>query len=158
MPLLRRAAIVAGTAALLGAAGSALGAQALAAPSAPVAGAAVVAVATGSATDGPLAVRTLPRGTVLQAADVRGDATGVVGFETQRVVTAGEPLRAPAIAPVAVVRAGEAVTVRVAYEGVVVTRSGIALGNARTGQPVRVRLGQHSLSGTAVASGVVQLP
>jgi len=159
---LRRVALAAVTAGLLAAPTSLLGAQArpvpqaLQAPRAPQA--AIASALGGLAATGPIALRTLPRGTVLQGSDVGGDATGIVGFETQRVVVAGEPLRSPAIAPAAVVHAGDTVTARVEHDGVIVTRSGIALGTARLGQPVRVRLGQHSLSGIAVASGVVLLP
>lgn len=145
MSLVRRLAIVAGTAGLLAALASSLRGQT---PRGPQADSASV----------PVAARALPRGTVLQSADVQGDATSVLGFETQRVVAAGEALRAPAIAPAAAVRAGDVVTVRVEQGGITVTRDGTALSSARAGQPVRVRIGQHSLSGIAVASGVVRLP
>ena len=145
MSIVRRIALLAGTAGLLAALASTLAAQA---PNeAPAAG-----------PPGPVAARTMPRGTVLRAADVAGDASGVLGLETQRVVTAGEALRAPAIAPAAVVHSGDSVTVRVEHDGIVVSRLGVALGTARSGQPVRVRLGQHSLSGVAAAPGVVRLP
>ncbi|MDQ8153265.1 MAG: flagellar basal body P-ring formation chaperone FlgA [Gemmatimonadota bacterium] len=152
MTMLRRLALLAGSAGLLAALASSLAAQAPALPSAPEGMASVAATST------PLALRALPRGTVLQAGDVSGDAALVIGYETQRVVAAGEPLRAPAIAPAAAVRSGDAVTVRVEMNGITVTRLGIALGNARAGAPVRVRIGQHSLSGVAVAPGVVRLP
>jgi flagella basal body P-ring formation protein FlgA len=106
-----------------------------------------------------VALRALPRGAVLQPADVGGaDAASVVGFETQRVIAAGEALRAPAIAPAAAVRAGDSVTVRVETGGVAVSRMALALATARIGQPVRVRLGLHSLSGIVTAPGVVRLP
>jgi flagellar basal body P-ring formation protein FlgA len=144
VPTFRRLAIFIGAAGLLVALAAALPAQAPQTTAAPV-----VAVA----------LRTLPRGTVLQPADVGGDAAeSVLGFETQRVITAGETLRAPAIAPAAVVRSGDSVSVRVEVGGITVSRPGIALGTARLGQPVRVRFGQHSLSGIAAAPGVVRLP
>jgi len=144
MTIVRRLALFVGAAGLLAAAAATLRAQ-----DAPGAAGTSVAVA----------LRAMPRGTVLQAADVGGDAAvSVLGFETQRVIAAGEPLRAPAIAPAAAVRSGDAVTVRVETNGITVTREGISLGTARIGQPVRVRLGQHSLSGIAVAPGVVRLP
>lgn len=149
MSFVRRVAIIAGTAGLLAALASSLSAQTPAAPQ---------AVQDLPAASTPLAVRTMPRGTVLQASDVNGDPATVLGYETQRVIAAGEPLRAPAIAPAAVVHSGDAITVRVEMGGVIVTRPGVALGTARTGQPVRVRFGQHSLSGVAVAPGVVRLP
>ncbi len=108
---------------------------------------------------GAVALRALPRGTVLQVADVGGEAfESVLGYETQRVIAAGELLRAPAIAPAAIVRSGDSVSVRVELAGVSASRRGLALGTARLGQPVRVRLGQHSLSGIATAPGVVLLP
>jgi flagella basal body P-ring formation protein FlgA len=153
MTLLRRLALLAGSAGLLAALASSLAAQTVA-PS----GQAGLAGSGQGLASVPLALRAMPRGTVLQAGDVSGDATLVIGYETQRVVAAGEPLRAPAIAPAAVVRAGDAVTVRVEMSGITVTRPGIALGAARAGAPVRVRIGQHSLSGVAVAPGVVRLP
>ncbi len=146
MTLFRRVAIVAGTAGLLAALASTLKAQTVQGPH------------ELASAGGPVALRMMPRGTVLQAADVGGDAASVLGFETQRVISAGETLRAPAIAPAAIVRTGDAITVRVEMDGITVTRAGIALGTARIGAPVRVRLGQHSLSGTAVAPGVVRLP
>lgn len=147
MTSLRRLAIAAGTAGLLAAVASSLSAQA------------PLAAQETAASGGAVALRLLPRGTVLQASDVGGDdAASVLGFETQRVVAAGELLRPPAIAPAAIVRSGESVTVRVDKDGITVTRAGIALGNARIGQPVRVRIGQHSLSGIAAAPGVVRLP
>ena len=144
---LRRLAIVAGSAGLLAALASSVHAQA------------PQGLQESAAVAGAVATRTLPRGTILQASDVTGDAAAsVLGFETQRVITAGESLRAPAIAPAAAIRAGETVTVRVEMSGIIVTRPGVALGTARVGQPVRVRLGQHSLSGIADAPGVVRLP
>jgi flagella basal body P-ring formation protein FlgA len=140
MPALRRLALLIGAVGLLAAAAS------LHAQDAP-------------ASASPVALRALARGTVLQPADVGGEAAAsVLGFETQRVIAAGEALRAPAIAPAAAVRAGELVTVRVEVDGITVTRSGTALNSGRVGQTVRVRLGQHSLSGTATAPGVVRLP
>ena len=145
MTFVRRFAILAGSAGLLAALASSLWGQTPRGPQA-------------DSTSTPVAARALARGVVLQSSDVNGDASSVLGFETQRVITAGEPLRAPAIAPAASVRAGDAVTVRVEMGGVVVTRPGTALSAARAGQPVRVRIGQHSLSGIAVAPGVVRLP
>lgn len=141
---LRRVALGVGIAGLLVALAAALQAQAPhAAP----------------ASDGAVALRALPRGTVLQAADVGGAGfERVLGFETQRVIALGETLRAPAIAPAAIVRSGDSVSVRADVGGVSASRRGIALGTARLGQPVRVRLGQHSVSGIATAPGVVRLP
>ncbi len=147
MTLVRRVALLTGTAGLMAAAAASLHAQAPGnAPAAPVA-------------SGAVALRAMPRGTLLQATDVGGDAAAsVFGYETQRVIAAGELLRAPAIAPPAAVRAGESITVRVETNGITVTREGTALGTARVGQQVRVRIGQHSLSGIAAALGVVRLP
>lgn len=137
---LRRIAMGVGVAGLLVALAAALQAQAPAA-------------------EGAVALRALPRGTVLQAADVGGAGVErVLGFETQRVIAVGEALRAPAIAPAAIVRSGDSVSVRADVAGVSASRRGIALGTARLGQPVRVRFGQHSLSGIATAPGVVRLP
>lgn len=153
--MLRRIALMVGVAGLLAAAAASLSAQAPQAPNGPQANGEALAP---QALSGPIALRTMPRGTVLQATDVGGDASAVLGLETQRLITAGELLRAPAVAPAAVVRSGEAVTVRVEKDGIIVTRQGIALGMARIGQPVRVRVGPHSLSGIAVAAGVVRLP
>lgn len=147
MSAVRRLALITGVAGLLAAAAATVRAQAP-----------LTAQDTPSAS-GAVALRAMPRGTVLQAADVGGEsAASVVGYETQRVIAAGEVLRAPAIAPAAAVRAGESVTVRVESNGITVTRLGTALSTGRVGQPVRVRLGQHSLSGIAAAPGVVRLP
>lgn len=143
MDALRRFAILVGIAGLLVAFAASLQAQ---------------APQGGQAPGVAVALRTLPRGTVLQAADVGGDASSVLGFETQRIVSAGEPLRVPTIAPAAVVRSGDSVSVRVEMNGISVSRPGIALGTARVGQSVRVRFGLYSLSGIAAAPGVVRLP
>jgi flagella basal body P-ring formation protein FlgA len=150
MLALRRIAELVGAAGLLVALTASLQAQApqFAAPQ-----------ATPQPISGAVALRLLPRGTVLQAADVGGDSSAsVLGYETQRIIAVGETLRAPAIAPAAIVRSGDAVSVRVDVDGISVSRRGIALGNARLGQPVRVRFGLHSLSGIATAPGVVRLP
>jgi flagella basal body P-ring formation protein FlgA len=155
---LRRIAIVVGAAGLLAALAASLGAQqastTVASNTPPLALAAPAIMQSG-----PVALRTIARGTILQAEDVGGEgAAAVLGFEAQRLITAGELLRAPAIAPAPVVRAGDSITIRVEMGGVIVTRPGTALGNARPGQPVRVRIGQSSLSGIAAAPGVVRLP
>lgn len=144
MPSFRRFAILVSAAGLLVALAASLPAQTPQGPQTPA-----LAVA----------LRAIPRGAVLQAEDVGGDAAAsVLGLQAQRMIAAGEVLRTPAIAPAAVVRSGDSVSVRVEVDGVAVSRPGIALGTARAGQPVRVRLGQYSLSGIAIAPGVVRLP
>jgi flagella basal body P-ring formation protein FlgA len=112
----------------------------------------------------PLASRDLGRGHVLAASDIRADALAapdpqVVGWITRRVIRAGEPLRAPAIAPPPLVRAGTPVTVQFVAAGVTVAREGTALMTGAFGDHVHVRLDeQRSLNGVVAGPSTVRIP
>ncbi len=103
-----------------------------------------------------VAARDLPRNHVLLAADLEivSDSAGRMrgttavaampeaGWITRRVVRAGEPLRTPAVAPPPAVTVGDTVTVVwTMSDGIRVTRAGVALGSAMSGEPVLVRIG-----------------
>lgn len=125
-----------------------------------------------------VAARDLPRGHVLTAADIRQggarpeprDARNatLVGWTTRRVITAGQPLREPAVAPPAAASAitpGQRVAVLFREAGIELRLAGVAAGAAPLGARVKVRVDPTSragqprrLEGTVVAPGVVQLP
>ena len=127
-------------------------------------GAIMAATATSHATaDAPRAARALARGTVLAIADMVSDGAAspvspatvpaIVGWETRRMVKAGEPLRAPAIAPPTLVFANTVVQVVASVDGVKVSRPGTALGAGALGETVRIRLDPHRTI-TAIVAGV----
>ncbi len=121
----------------------------------------------------PVAARALPRGHVLAAEDIapapqsppgsgsRSPVRGLVGWTTRRMVAAGEPLRAPAVAPPDAVRAGQPVAVVYRDAGLELRLAGTAAASAPVGQRVAVRV-EHGgrtrrLEGTVVAAGVVAI-
>jgi flagella basal body P-ring formation protein FlgA len=110
----------------------------------------------------PVAARALDRGVALTRDDIAADALPpvaadrITGWVTQRVVRAGEPLRAPAIAPAALVVAGTPVTVEAVTDGVRLTRAGTAMTAGALGATVRVRLDARR-SVLAVVTGPSQL-
>ncbi|MBA4070819.1 MAG: flagella basal body P-ring formation protein FlgA [Gemmatimonas sp.] len=112
----------------------------------------------------PQATRDLGRGHVLAASDIRADAPDpqgpqLVGWITRRVVRAGEPLRAPAIAPAPLVRAGTPVTVQFVTAGLTVAREGTALTTGAFGDRVHIRLDEHrSLDGVVAGPSMVRIP
>jgi flagella basal body P-ring formation protein FlgA len=138
-------------------AGTALGAQS---PRARTASAAYVAA------------RALPRGHVLAADDMSASApasaaapatapavpSAPVGWTTRRVIAAGEPLRAPAIAPPAAIRGGQPVDVVYADGMITLRLKGTAMNAAALGERVTVRLdARRRVEGVAAAPGTVQL-
>ena len=110
----------------------------------------------------------LARGVALAAADIdtvvtaaparagAASARAAAGWITRRGVRAGEPLRAPAVVPPPLVASGSPVTVVWDHAGVRVTRAGTALGAARRGERVLVRVdAQRRVTGIATEPGVV---
>jgi flagella basal body P-ring formation protein FlgA len=146
-------------AALAAALGAALAAVA-AAPAAPAAAPALAAQAPAAAA--PRAARPLARGQTLAAADIDaagGDARRLVGWTTRRVIAAGEPLRAPAVAPPAAVRAGDAVALVYQADGLSLRLAGTAATDAPLGGRVAVRVDtRRRFEGVVTAPGVVRLP
>ena len=101
----------------------------------------------------PIATRRLPRGTVLterdmtvarvahRSAAVSGPINVAAGWITRRVVQAGEALRAPAIGPAPLVRAGQTVEFIYMQDGLRLSLHGVAVVSAALGDVVDVRLG-----------------
>lgn len=78
------------------------------------------------------------------------------GWRTRRVVRGGEPLRAPAVAPPPLVARGATVTL--VWEGPTLrlTRQGTALGDARRGDRVAVRVdATRRFTGVVSGAGTV---
>jgi flagella basal body P-ring formation protein FlgA len=110
----------------------------------------------------------LARGVALAAADIdtvvtgapaRADAAGAraaAGWITRRIVRAGEPLRAPAVVPPPLIATGARVTLVWETGGLRLTRDGTALGAARRGERVTVRVdATRRFTGVATSPGVV---
>jgi len=118
-----------------------------------------VGTAAGAA---PRAARPLARGQTLAAADIdaaAGDATRLVGWTTRRMIAAGEVLRAPAVAPPAAVRAGDAVALVYAADGLTLRLNGTAAADAPLGGRVAVRVdGRRRFEGVVAGPGLVRLP
>ena len=112
----------------------------------------------------------LARGVTLAAADIdtvvtdgvartSGTPAGsrvVEGWVTRRVVRAGEPLRAPAVAAPSLIARGARVTLVWETGGLRLTREGTALGDAHRGERVTVRVdATRRFTGVATSTGVV---
>lgn len=115
-----------------------------------------------------VAARALVRGTVLAATDIAwrdttADAAargaGVAeGWITRRVVAAGEPLRAPAVAPPPVVRANAPVRLVLRRDGVTLTLEGRAARDASLGERVEVRVdARRRFAGVVEGPGLVRM-
>jgi flagella basal body P-ring formation protein FlgA len=117
-----------------------------------------------------VAAHDLPRGVALAAGDIdtvvtagssiarrsTPDARPSPGWITHRVIRAGEPLRAPAVAPPPLLARGARVTVVWETGALRVTRDGVALGAADSGEVVQVRVdAARRVTGRATAPGVV---
>jgi flagella basal body P-ring formation protein FlgA len=119
-----------------------------------------------------VAARDLPRGAVLQPADIAYRAAapqagapatakraeGVAGWVTRRVIAEGEPLLEPAVAPPPVIKAGDAVQA-VWTDGTIELRvAGRAMNAAVAGGRVTVRVDmERRFEGVATAAGLVRL-
>lgn len=118
----------------------------------------------------PIAARDLERGVILETADIRHrpsvrwgppvrDAlVAETGWETQRRIRTGEPLRPPAVELPLAVRAGDPVTVEFVRGPVLISLSGRAAGSGRIGEAVSVRTGTgRRLDGVVTAPGRVRI-
>ncbi len=82
----------------------------------------------------------------------------LVGFTTRRLITAGEPLRAPAVVAPQLVKSGDLVEVVWGQEGIIVTLRGRATRSAGVGERIAVRVdSQRKLEGTVIAAGRVRV-
>ncbi|HEU4629161.1 MAG TPA: flagellar basal body P-ring formation chaperone FlgA [Gemmatimonadaceae bacterium] len=117
-----------------------------------------------------VAAHDLPRGVALAAGDIdtvvtlgpqaldarRSSLDARPGWITHRVVRAGEPLRPPTVTPPPLLTRGARVTVVWETDGLRVTREGVALGAADSGEVVTVRVdATRRVTGRATAPGVV---
>jgi flagella basal body P-ring formation protein FlgA len=110
----------------------------------------------------PVAARDLARGTILAVADVRADsvvqAERLAGWEVRRVLKAGEPLKAPAVEPPALVLPNRTVTLEAQVAGIRVTRTALALGRGTLGSRIPVRLDhQRIVSATVTGPSTVRV-
>ena len=113
---------------------------------------------------GYVATRPLPRGTVLAADDMApaspdGSVVAApLGWTTKRLIAAGEPLRAPAVAPPDAIRAGQPVDVVFTDGAITLRLKGTALNAASLGARVAVRIdARRRLDGVAAGPSTVQL-
>ncbi len=117
----------------------------------------------------PVATHRIERGATLDSTDFRfevrvvdgppgeprADPTGMVA---ERVIELGTALGAPGVRAPYVVRGGDTVEATLVRSGVALTVQAEALGSARAGQPVRVRLASGlRMESLATAPGVVRL-
>ncbi|HET7274978.1 MAG TPA: flagellar basal body P-ring formation chaperone FlgA [Longimicrobiaceae bacterium] len=116
----------------------------------------------------PVAARDLPRGVVLQEADIlrterdsigpRDPAAVQPGWITRRVIREGEILRAPAVAAPALVTAGEMVQLVWRRGDLELRLRGTALRDAALGEPVSVRVDtRRHLEGIAAGPALVRI-
>lgn len=115
----------------------------------------------------PVATRTIARGAVVARADIGEGASplcpsvpiptdSLPGHRARRLIRAGEPLRAPAIAPAPLVAEGDSVELRVVEGGVHLSLRGTVAAPALLGERVWVRLGpKRRLQGVVAARGLV---
>lgn len=129
----------------------------------------LVRVRAGVESSVPTAARDLPRGAVLQPEDIalaprlrwgapreEGAAAGA-GWTTRRVLSAGEPLEEPGVAPPALVAARDTVRVHVLRGGARLELRGEAMESGTLGERVRVRLGPGwQLEGTVTGAAAVR--
>jgi flagella basal body P-ring formation protein FlgA len=131
-------------------------------------------LAGAQATRVPLAAHDIMRGVVLASSDigylgntaVPSNATTaaklepaaatdtLIGWTTRRLIAAGEPLRAPAVAPPQLVKSGDVVEVSYQADGVSISMRGRATRSAALGERITVRMdNQRKLDATVVALG-----
>lgn len=129
-----------------------------------------VRVRAGVETEVLVAARTLERGRVVEPQDmawavevrwgapVADEGSVQEGWQTQRIIQEGEPLRAPAVQPPLLVQSGQPVEVLWRRGKVGVRVPGKAAGSAPLGAEVYVRTDSgRRLRGVVVAPGVVDV-
>ena len=104
------------------------------------------------------AVRTPAAASAPAGIEPAAASDSLVGWMTRRLITTGEPLRAPAVAPPQLVKSGDLVDVVFQNESVSVTMRGKATRSAAIGERVVVRMdNQRKLEGTVIAAGRVRV-
>lgn len=130
-----------------------------------------------------IAARAIPRGALLTAADIAyaadarpkhvvphsvalldtiprpaSQADTLIGWTARRMIAAGELLRAPAIIPPQLVKAGDLVELQWQDGSILITTKGRATKSASVGERVMVRLTpQQSIEGSVVGAGRVRV-
>jgi len=127
-------------------------------------------VKAGSMAPFAVAVRAMARGVMVDSTDVRIEARVAwgapdpdrffdpVGMTTERVIGAGEALMPPAVRPPLLVRGGDPVEAVLERSGVIMRVQAEALGSARDGDLLLVRLASGlRMEARVVAPGIVAL-
>ncbi len=81
----------------------------------------------------------------------------IAGWEVRRPVALGEPLITPYIAPPKLVSTGDSLRLTWSQGAINIETIGIALGQARLGEPVRAKVGESELSGIVTGPGMARL-
>lgn len=117
----------------------------------------------------PFAARDLPRGTSLSAEDISfaplpdgaeppQRSMAQIGWVTRRVVSEGEPLLEPTVAPPTLIRSGQTVQAVWRQGDLELRMSGRAMGSAKQGERIRVRIdARRRVEGTAVGPALVRI-
>lgn len=79
------------------------------------------------------------------------------GWEVRRPVAAGDALVAPLVQPPKMVATGDSLRLSWQQGAISIETIGIALGQARLGEPIRARVGQTELSGIVTGPGTARM-
>lgn len=120
----------------------------------------------------PVAARDIARGELLQANHLNRNLINIsnirqgfsleedtiVGRETKRNISAGEPFRTAALDSPTAIKRGENVILQAQASGIKVSSSGTALADGRVGQKIRVRNNSSDriVTGLVMSQGLVQ--
>lgn len=120
----------------------------------------------------PVAARDIARGELLQASHLNRnlinisnirqgfslEEDSIIGRETKRNISAGEPFRTAALDAPTAIKRGESVILQAQASGIKVSSSGTALADGRVGQKIRVRNNSSDriVTGLVMSQGLVQ--
>jgi flagella basal body P-ring formation protein FlgA len=117
----------------------------------------------------PVATRALRAGDHLSAEDVTialqtrwgklmpPAPRDVEGWEVRRPLAIGEPLVAPFVAPPKMIATGDSLRLSWQQGTITIETVGIALNQARLGDPIRAKVGQTELSGIVTGPGTARM-